>query len=346
MLEHMMFKGTSKNGPEEYSRIIAQNGGQRERLHRRRRDDVLRDARVRPHRRRGRARGRPHCATSSSEQLFEPERKVVMEERRMRTDNNPISFMFESLGAATFLEHPYRQPVIGWPTDIEGWKLTDLPQPHTYYQPNNAFLVAVGDFDAADGRSGREALRRLPARHDGRAACAREGAAGERQTPRLGRAARLPFVAMQYVGAESTTPTRPRSRCSRACCRTARARASTSGWCASSASPSTSARATAPAIDDKTFTLSGQPQPGVSADKLEKALLAEIEAIRRHRPRRTNSTARARRSSRVRVRAGPGCSRGMLLGTYEIAGGWRQIDDFLSAIEKVTRSRCRVAQKY
>ena len=228
-----------------------------------------------------------------SEQLFEPERKVVMEERRMRTDNNPIAFMFESLNAATFLEHPYRQPVIGWATDIAGWKLDDLKHHYDlYYQPNNAFLVAVGDFDAkklgdlvAEKTSAptraRPTRRRCARRSRRRAA----SAACRSSVP-----ARLPFVVAAVRGAEpATTPDAPalemlesvlsNGKSSRLYQRLVREQRVALDAGASYART---------AIDDKTFSLSGQPQPGVSAEQLEKALLAEIEALQKSRRRRTS----------------------------------------------------------
>ena len=351
MLEHMMFKGTSKNGPEEYSRIIAQNGGNENAFTG---DDAttyfatLASDRIGVEVELEADRMRNLVL---SEQLFEPERKVVMEERRMRTDNNPISFMFESLGAATFLEHPYRQPVIGWPTDIEGWKLSDLRSHYdTYYQPNNAFLVAVGDFDAQQlGDLVEKHFGGYPRAADAPPVRAKEPPPrGERRVS-VERPARLPFVAMQYVVPNLHHPDAPalemlesvlsNGKSSRLYQRLVREQRVALDVGASYART---------AIDDKTFTLSGQPQPGVSADKLEKALLAEIEAIQKAPPAQDElDRARSQVEAAFVFAQDSMFYRGMLLGTYEIAGGWRQIDDFLSAIEKVTPQQVQeVAQKY
>ena len=150
-LEHMMFKGTAKTGPEEYSRIIAKNGG---------RSNAFTSSDV-----------TVYFATMSRDKIgiaidleadrmanarldgkfFEPEKKVIMEERRLRTEDNPVSALAEITGAVTYTVHPYRRPVIGWMGDIEGLTREDLREHYrTYYAPNNAFLVVVGDFSTPE----------------------------------------------------------------------------------------------------------------------------------------------------------------------------------------------------
>ena len=150
-LEHMMFKGTAKTGPEEYSRIIAKNGG---------RSNAFTSSDV-----------TVYFATMSRDKIgiaidleadrmanarldgvyFEPEKKVIMEERRLRTEDSPISALAEITGAVTYTVHPYRRPVIGWMRDIEGLTREDLREHYrTYYAPNNAFLVVGGDFSTPE----------------------------------------------------------------------------------------------------------------------------------------------------------------------------------------------------
>ncbi|MBI2997092.1 MAG: insulinase family protein [Deltaproteobacteria bacterium] len=150
-LEHMMFKGTVKTGPEEYSRIIAKNGG---------RSNAFTSSDV-----------TVYFATMSRDKIgiaidleadrmanarldgkfFEPEKKVIMEERRLRTEDSPVSALAEITGAVTYTVHPYRRPVIGWMGDIEGLTREDLREHYrTYYAPNNAFLVVVGDFSTPE----------------------------------------------------------------------------------------------------------------------------------------------------------------------------------------------------
>jgi Predicted Zn-dependent peptidases len=71
---------------------------------------------------------------------------VVKEERRLRTEDDPQSSLVEMLFAQAFLMHPYHWPVIGWFSDLNAMALEDLKTYYdTYYSPNNATLVVVGD---------------------------------------------------------------------------------------------------------------------------------------------------------------------------------------------------------
>lgn len=83
------------------------------------------------------------------DETIETERQVVLEERLMRTDNNPGGILGEAFGAALFVNHPYGRPVIGWRNEIEGLTREQLIDFYNrYYVPNNAILVVVGDVDA------------------------------------------------------------------------------------------------------------------------------------------------------------------------------------------------------
>ena len=151
MLEHMMFKGTEKVGPEDFSRIIQENGGNDnaftshdytayfENLNADRvqvsidlESDRMQNLLLR-------------------EQDFRTERMVVMEERRLRTDDNPQAVLTEQVMATAFEMHPYHWPIIGWMEDIARFTLEDLRTYYkTYYIPTNAILVVVGDFKKED----------------------------------------------------------------------------------------------------------------------------------------------------------------------------------------------------
>ena len=85
------------------------------------------------------------------EEDFRTERMVVMEERRLRTEDSPQAYLQEHVEAAAFLTSPYHWPTIGWKEDIERFTLEDLKAYYrTYYNPVNAFLVVVGDFKKED----------------------------------------------------------------------------------------------------------------------------------------------------------------------------------------------------
>ncbi|MDD2828979.1 MAG: pitrilysin family protein [Sulfuricurvum sp.] len=80
---------------------------------------------------------------------FQPERNVVAEERRWRTDNNPMGYLYFRLFNSAYIYHPYHWTPIGFMNDIQTWKLEDIQKFHaTYYQPRNAILVVTGDIKA------------------------------------------------------------------------------------------------------------------------------------------------------------------------------------------------------
>jgi predicted Zn-dependent peptidase len=79
---------------------------------------------------------------------FQPERDVVAEERRWRTDNNPIGYLYFRLFNNAFIYHSYHWTPIGFTKDIENWSIEDIKDFHsTYYQPKNAIIVVSGDID-------------------------------------------------------------------------------------------------------------------------------------------------------------------------------------------------------
>lgn len=81
---------------------------------------------------------------------FQPERNVVAEERRWRTDNNPMGYLYFRLFNSAYVYHPYHWTPIGFMNDIQTWTLEDIRKFHqNYYQPKNAILVVTGDIKPA-----------------------------------------------------------------------------------------------------------------------------------------------------------------------------------------------------
>ena len=110
-----------------------------------------------------------HLNLSAGE--FEQEIKVVMEERRLRTDDQPRALLFEAMNAVAFKAHPYRRPIIGWMNDLENMTVQDARDWYErWYVPNNAYVVIVGDVDhkavfrAAEKHYGALKSRPLPVR--------------------------------------------------------------------------------------------------------------------------------------------------------------------------------------
>ncbi len=82
---------------------------------------------------------------------FQPERDVVAEERRWRTENNPTGYLYFALFNAAYVYHPYHWTPIGFMNDIQTWTIQDIKDFHkTYYQPNNAILIVTGDVNPKD----------------------------------------------------------------------------------------------------------------------------------------------------------------------------------------------------
>lgn len=146
MLEHMMFKGTTSLKPNEFSQIIAENGGK---------ENAFTSSDYTAYYQQLEKSRLPISFKLEADRMrnlvldeteFEKERKVVTEERRMRTDDQPSSLAFEKIQAAAFQTSPYRNPVIGWMADIYNYELDDLRDWYNmWYAPNNATVVVVGD---------------------------------------------------------------------------------------------------------------------------------------------------------------------------------------------------------
>jgi len=83
---------------------------------------------------------------SLKDKEFQPERDVVAEERRWRTDNSPMGYLYFKLFNNTFVYHPYHWTPIGFMDDIQSWSIDDIKKFHKkYYTPNNAVIVVAGD---------------------------------------------------------------------------------------------------------------------------------------------------------------------------------------------------------
>lgn len=146
-LEHMMFKGTKKMKPEEYSRIIAQNGGNSNAFTTQ--DHTVYFATMNRDKIGVEIELEADRMTNAVLDDYESEKMVVMEERRLRTEDKPGAALGEVMGAVAYTVYPYRRPVIGWMSDILNLSGDDLRQFYkTYYAPNNAFIVVVGDFES------------------------------------------------------------------------------------------------------------------------------------------------------------------------------------------------------
>ena len=149
-IEHMMFNGTPAIGPGEFDRRMEFRGGRNNAFTS---DDMT-----------GYTDWFPAVALEAMiemeadriqglafvPEVFESERGVIASERRMAVENNNDAILSENVRATAIMAHPYHWDVIGWMSDIQSWRRDEVMAYYkTYYAPNNAVLIVVGDFDPA-----------------------------------------------------------------------------------------------------------------------------------------------------------------------------------------------------
>jgi zinc protease len=170
VLEHMMFKGTHQVKSGEFSRLVAAVGGRENaftsrdytayfQVEKSKLDEVIRLEADRM------------SNLNFDDAEFLKEIQVVMEERRLRTEDNPSSLLNESLMATAYMSSPYRHPVVGWMNDLQNMKAADARDWYrSWYAPNNATVVITGDIDpqqilkAVEKYYGAIAMKELPVR--------------------------------------------------------------------------------------------------------------------------------------------------------------------------------------
>ncbi len=148
VLEHMMFKGTAKHGPNEFSRIIAENGG---------RENAFTSNDYTAYFQQLEKSRLPVSFELEADRMqnltladaeFRNEIKVVMEERRWRTEDQPEALVAEKFMTTAYTTHPYQHPIIGWMSDLEAMTSQELRDWYNrWYSPANAILVVVGDVE-------------------------------------------------------------------------------------------------------------------------------------------------------------------------------------------------------
>ncbi len=351
MLEHMMFKGTKKIGPEEFSRIIQENGGNDNAFTSRDYTAYFENLSS------DRIEVSLGLESDRMENLllreedFRTERMVVMEERRLRTEDSPQAYLQEHAEAAAFLTSPYHWPTIGWKEDIERFTLEDLKAYYrTYYNPVNAFLVVVGDFKKEDLLSKIEkSFGSIPkGLAPNQARDIDPPQAGERRIFAK-REAQLPYIVMGYhvpnlrekdsyvleviaailAGGKS-------SRFYRSLVREKRLVLS------ADADHSLLSR------DPSLFYLSAEALPGKEMAEVEKALDQEVERLQKERVE-NEEMEKAKNQIEASFIFGQDSLfyQAMLLAQHEISLGWRTIDDYVPSIRNVSAEEIqRVAKRY
>ncbi|HJV81596.1 pitrilysin family protein [Noviherbaspirillum sp.] len=147
-LEHMMFKGTRTLGPGEFSKRVAALGG---------RENAFTSKDYTAYFQQVEKSKLEKVMALEADRManlvfdkdeFSREIRVVMEERRWRTEDQPIPLVYEALNATAFEAHPYHHPVAGWMSDLQSMTVKDAKSWYErWYAPNNAVLVVAGDVD-------------------------------------------------------------------------------------------------------------------------------------------------------------------------------------------------------
>lgn len=198
--EHMMFNGTSTREPGEFDRVMEAAGGSnnaytsndltvyQDWFPRSALDTIfdLESDRM--------------ANLNFDPKVVESERRVVYSERRSRVDNDNFGSLLEQLNATAFVAHPYQFPVIGWPSDIESWTSEQLQDFYrTYYAPNNAVMVVVGDVAAEEiFRLAEATIGKIPAQPAPRAITTKEPEQKGERRVLVEKDAQTPLVAMGY----------------------------------------------------------------------------------------------------------------------------------------------------
>ncbi|MBD0315711.1 MAG: insulinase family protein [Nitrospiraceae bacterium] len=352
MLEHMMFKGTAKYPKGSFSRLVRKNGGidnaftsqdftaYFENLAA---DRVELALEMEADRMQG-------LLLNNSD--FQTERDVVKEERRLRTEDDPQGALVEALFAQAFLSHPYHWPVIGWFADLDAMSLDDLQRHYdTFYSPNNATLIVVGDIKAdtlfptikrlfEPIPKGPTPKQPLPAEPEQR---------GERRFF-LKREAQVPFVMMgfrvpNYASEDSYALDVLESILSRG----KSSRLYQSLVYDQKASLAVGAEYSLMQTDPSLFYFFAVVTPGQKVESVEEAIHREIARLQDEPPTDTELQRAKNQIEAARVFEQDSNFRSaMLLGQAETIGaGWRRVDEFLERIRSVTAKDVqRVAKQY
>ena len=351
-LEHMMFKGTPTYGRGQVARLIEENGG-RENAYTTKdltsyytniaADKLDLVLRIEADRMR-------HLLLDAAE--IDSERKVVMEERRMRSEDDPDGLVNEAMSSLAFVAHPYRWPIIGWMSDIARINRTELRAFYdTYYLPNNAIVVIAGDVRApaalAMVRRHFAGVRRGPAPPP--VTAVEPPAIDERRLVVRREQAQLPVVNIAWHVPNHTSPDAPAlellstvlssGRASRLYQKLVYEKRMVLGAGGDYSYFS---------LDPSLFWFYAAPLPGQAPEAVEQALLAEIERLKQEVvPEEELARARNQIEASFVWEQDSVFSRASALGRFEMLGSWRLFDDYLPRLRAVTAADLqRVARTY
>lgn len=352
MLEHMMFKGTAKYPKGTFSRLIRKNGGM---------DNAFTSQDFTAYFE-NLAANRVELALELEADrmqglLFDvnelkTEREVVKEERRLRTEDDPQGALVEALFAQAFLSHPYHWPVIGWFGDLDAMTLDDLQRHYdTFYSPNNATLIIVGDIKADTLLPTiKQLFEPIPRGPEPKPLTVMEpDQKGERRFL-LKREAQVPFVMMgyrvpNYTSEDSYALDILESILSRG----KSSRLYQSLVYDQKSALAVGAEYSLMQTDPGLFYFYALVSPGQKVEAVEEALNKEIKRLQADPPTDQELLRAKNQVEAARVfEQDSNFRHAMLLGQSETVGaGWRKVDQFLERIRAVSAKDVqRVARQY
>jgi zinc protease len=356
MLEHMMFKGTKAVAAGEFNKIVADAGG---------RDNAFTSLDYTAYFQIVPAAVLPKMMALEADRManlrltptdFASEMKVVMEERRMRTDDNPQALVHEALNAMAFEANPYRRPVIGWMNDLEHMTWQDARDWYkSWYVPNNAYLLVVGDvnhekvFREAERTYGRVKPRALPVRKPQNEP---EQTGIRRVTVKA--PAKLPYISMAWKVPRLADVEKDREPYALEVLAgvldgSDAARLQRNLVRSQKIAQSAGAGYDGTVRGESLFTLDGQPAEGHTVVELETALRGEVKRI-------ADEGVTAEELARIKTQIIAGqvykrdsmMAQAMEIGQFEATGfNWRDYDKLLDKLRSVTTEEVQaVAKKY
>jgi zinc protease len=351
LLEHLMFRGTEKYGPKQFSSLLKNVGADNNaftskdytayfetgpksslKLYLELEADRMRNLKI-------------------NEDLFLTERKVVVEERRLRTDDDPVNSLYEETVSTAFKAHPYQWPVVGWMHDVENITRQEAQNYYDrYYQPNNATLVVVGDIDPeAVLAEVRDTFGKIPKGPEPPPFLAFEPSQqGERRTE-LTREAQVPAIFMAYHTPDlNDKDAFPLEVLSLILSQGRSSRLYQRLVYEAKIALDAGAEYDFATADPSLFVFYAQPLPGKPMNSIEQAMDAEIERIK-SQPVSEKELAKAKNQTEASFIMSQDSLfyRGMLLGRYQTIGSWKKLNEIVPGIRAVNAADVqRVAQKY
>lgn len=352
MLEHMMFKATAKYPKGAFSRLIRKNGGM---------DNAFTDQDFTAYFENLAADRVELALELEADRMqgllfdmneFKTEREVVKEERRLRIEDNPQLTLVEALFAQAFMSHPYHWPVIGWFGDLEAMTLDDLQRHYdTFYSPNNATLIIVGDIKADTLLPTiKQLFEPIPRGPEPKPLTVVEPhQKGERRFL-LKREAQVPFVMMGYrVPNYTSEDSYALDILESILQRGKSARLYQSLVYDQKSALAVGAEYSLMQTDPSLFYFYALVSPGQKIEAVEEALNKEIKRLQAEPPTDQELQRAKNQVEAARIfEQDSNFFQAMLLGRAETVGaGWRRVDQFLERIRAVTAKDVqRVARQY